>query len=231
MIESFELSINRRFFAAKVFLITGNMYKIYVNNAVVFIGNKKEADRLGFLPDKNIRIAPYSGKKKLIQQYLDLLDKNKDVRVVVLYDDPAEQLWRDFQDCYKVLEAAGGYVLNPLGELLVFFRRNSWDMPKGKIDPGETPEQAAVREVREETGLKTLSIERFIGHTYHTYEQKSTRILKKTWWYKMETPDTQVVPQVEEDIQEIRWVASEAWMASAPAVYGSIRDVIEEGGR
>jgi 8-oxo-dGTP pyrophosphatase MutT (NUDIX family) len=203
------------------------MYKIYVNSAVVFIGNKKEADQQSFLPDKNNRIAPYSGKKKMIRQYLDLLDKNRDVRTVVLYDESTEPLWRDFQACYKVLEAAGGYVTNTQGELLVFFRRNSWDMPKGKIDPGEMPEEAAVREVQEETGLKNVQIEYFIGHTYHTYEQKGERILKKTWWYKMQTPDTQVVPQLEEDIQEIRWVNPEAWMASAPVVYGSIRDVIE----
>ncbi|MBP6811205.1 MAG: NUDIX domain-containing protein, partial [Saprospiraceae bacterium] len=135
-------------------------------------------------------------------QYLDLLDKNKNIRAVVLYHPDLEVLWADFQACFKVLEAAGGYVLNGQGELLVFYRRGSWDLPKGKIDKGETPEQAAVREVQEETGLLNIDLGSFLAHTYHTYEEKGKRILKKTWWYRMQTTDTQLVPQTEEDIEE-----------------------------
>ena len=42
----------------------------------------------------------------------------------------------------------------------------------------------------------------------------------------MNTTDTQVVPQTEEDIEEIRWVDRETWLASSPVVYGSIRDIL-----
>lgn len=203
------------------------MYKVYVNGIPVFLGTPESVGDLGLIPAKDVYTAPYTGKKKQIRQYLDLLDKNKNVRVVALYGEKAEQLWADFCACFILLEAAGGYVTGPDGRLLVFHRRQSWDMPKGKIDPGETPEQAALREVQEETGLKNLHLDGFLTHTWHTYTQKGERILKRTWWYRMHTADTAVTPQTEEDIEEIRWVEPAAWLASRPVVYASIRDVIE----
>ncbi|MFN0036427.1 MAG: NUDIX hydrolase [Saprospiraceae bacterium] len=204
-------------------------YKIYHNGTPVFLTTTEGAEALGFQPDKNTHVAQYIGKKKALIQYLDLAGKNQNLRAVVLYHPDLELLWADFQSCFKVLGAAGGYVQNPQDELLVFYRRGSWDMPKGKIDPGETPEQAALREVREETGLVNVSLGPFLAHTYHTYEQKGQRILKQTWWYRMRTSDTQLVPQTEEDIEEIRWVEPRTWLASGVTVYPNIRDVIERG--
>jgi len=205
------------------------MHKIYVNGTPVILTTPEVAAALVALPDKNKLVAPYINNKKMLKQYLDLLDKRRDIQQVVLHYPDVEQLWQDFQACFTVLEAAGGYVENTHHELLVFFRRGSWDMPKGKIDPGETPEAAAVREVQEETGLQNVHLGAFLRHTWHTYEQKGKRILKKTWWYRMNTTDTQVTPQKEEDIEEIRWVQPRIWLDSGAAVYRSIQDVIEAG--
>lgn len=205
------------------------MYKVYVNDVPVFLGTPESVGELGLIPAKDVFTAPYTGKKKQIRQYVDLLDKSKNVRIVALYADKAEVLWADFCACFTRLEAAGGYVTNQAGQLLIFYRRGSWDMPKGKIDPGETPEQAALREVREETGLQQLDLGPFLAHTWHTYTQKGARILKCTWWYRMTTTDTQVKPQTEEDIEEIQWVDPKAWIAGKPTVYASIRELIELG--
>lgn len=203
------------------------MYKVYINGVPVFLGTPETVGELGLIPARDVFTAPYIGKKKQIRQYLDLLDKNKNVRAVALYGEDAEQLWADFCACFTQLEAAGGYVTNAQGKLLVFFRRNSWDMPKGKIDPGETPEQAALREVQEETGLKQVTLGPFLTHTWHTYTQKGERILKRTWWYRMTTTDTDVKPQTEEDIEEIQWVEPNTWLETKPVLYKSIREVIE----
>ena len=56
------------------------------------------------------------------------------------------------------IEAAGGIIISEKGELLMIFRRGKWDLPKGKIDQGETPPQAAIREVKEETGLSMVEL-------------------------------------------------------------------------
>ncbi len=184
---------------------------------------------MGYVADRFTHVMLYVGKRKLIKNYLDLLDKNRQMKAVVLYHPDVEMLWQEFQACFKVQEAAGGYVLNEQKKLLVFYRRGSWDLPKGKIDPGETPEQAAVREVQEETGIQNIQLGSFLTHTYHTFEQKDKRILKKTWWYHMDTTDTQVVPQTEEDIEEIIWVDPTHWLQTEPEVYPNIQEVIRLG--
>lgn len=204
-------------------------YKIYINGTPLFLTTATGVTESGLQADKTTYVAPWTGRKKMLRQYIDLLEKNREVKAAVIYSDALDELWAAFQACFKVLEAAGGFVRNAKGELLVFFRRGSWDMPKGKIDPGETPEQAALREVEEETGLSRLAPGPFLTHTYHTYHLKGERILKKTWWYDMRTEDTTVVPQTEEDIEEIRWVEPKAWLAGEPVVYGNIKDVIEAG--
>jgi 8-oxo-dGTP pyrophosphatase MutT (NUDIX family) len=205
------------------------MYKIYVNGRPVFLTRPGNCLELGLQTGKNTYQAHYLGKPKQIRQYLDLLDKNKNVDWVMLEAEDVDALWRDFRACFEVLEAAGGYVLNAEGRLLVFFRRGSWDLPKGKIDPGESPEEAALREVREETGLQQLELGPHLMDTWHTYTQKGRRILKKTWWFRMRTTDTLLIPQTEEDIEQIEWVEPRAWLASGLTVYESIRDVVVVG--
>jgi len=204
-------------------------YKVYVNGIPVFLGTPESVGEMGLTPSKDVLTAPYLGKIKQIKQYLDLLDKNQTMRTVAFYGEDADQLWADFCACFEQIEAAGGLVTDPAGRLLVFLRRGFWDLPKGKIDPGETPEQAALREVQEETGLKNATLGPFVAHTWHTYREKGERVLKRTWWYRMHTTDTDTVPQTEEDIEEIQWVEPVEWLASNPKTYASIQEILKTG--
>ena len=68
--------------------------------------------------------------------------------------------------------AAGGIVMNPKQEILWIFRRGFWDLPKGKLDPGETIPQCALREVEEETGINDIQLNELITITYHEYFDK-----------------------------------------------------------
>lgn len=109
----------------------------------------------------------------------------------------------------KTIIAAGGLVQNEFDEVLLIFRRGVWDMPKGKLDEGESIAECAVREVEEETGLRDVELGEFINHTYHDYFDKWTKkeVLKETHWYAMRIYGNQtLVPQAEEDIEEILWV-------------------------
>ncbi len=63
------------------------------------------------------------------------------------------------------IQNAGGVVLNVYDKLvLVEQQGNSWSLPKGGIEAGESPLEAAVREIREETGITALTLVAELGH-------------------------------------------------------------------
>ena len=107
------------------------------------------------------------------------------------------------------VEAAGGYVVKAVGDriyVLMIFRRGCWDLPKGKIDPGETPAECAVREVAEETGAEDLAITRGAGMTVHKYRENGQSIIKTTWWFVMTTSSEEFTPETREQIEQVQWV-------------------------
>jgi 8-oxo-dGTP pyrophosphatase MutT (NUDIX family) len=134
--------------------------------------------------------------------------------VIILHNDPSRVLHK-IESLTKVIEAAGGAVKNSEGKLLLIHRRGKWDLPKGKLDKGETPEKAALREVEEECGITGLKITRTLSPTYYTYKEGGNLILKKTYWYEMTTSDSgKLVPQTEEGISKCEW-RDEAGVAEA----------------
>ena len=125
------------------------------------------------------------------------------------------------------IKAGGGYVLNDRGDLLMIFRRGFWDLPKGKLDKGETIEECAIREVEEECGISRLSIISGAFSTFHLYNEKGKTIVKESVWYKMRSTDkSELVPQTEEDILEARWVSTPVSSDLIDQAYLSIREVI-----
>jgi 8-oxo-dGTP pyrophosphatase MutT (NUDIX family) len=105
-----------------------------------------------------------------------------------------------------VVRAAGGVVwrLDDEGGVQVLLvhrpKYDDWTFPKGKLDPGETDEQAAVREVEEETGLRCV-----LGH-----ELISTRYIdrkdrpKVVRYWEMTVAEGEFVPT--EEVDEVRWL-------------------------
>lgn len=147
---------------------------------------------------------------------------------IVLHNDPSRVLHKVEQLC-KVIEAAGGAVRNADGKLLMIYRLDKWDLPKGKLDKGETPEQAALREVEEECGVSGLKIVRPLQPTYHTYKDGEQIILKKTWWYEMTTADTRkLVPQTEEGILKCEWRDEKGVAEAMKETFRSVEEVVRE---
>ena len=105
------------------------------------------------------------------------------------------------------MEAAGGIVLNKEQKLLMIYRNDRWDLPKGKIETGEKRDDAAIREVNEETGIGMLTIEHPSCTTYHIYPFKNKKILKCTYWFRMHSDDENTpTPQVDEGITLAVWM-------------------------
>jgi 8-oxo-dGTP pyrophosphatase MutT (NUDIX family) len=125
---------------------------------------------------------------------------------------------------------AGGIVVNPNKEILWIFRRGFWDLPKGKLDPNETIEACALREVMEETGVSNLVLGDLILTTTHRYHDIyfNSEVEKTTYWYKMTTDQLQDgIPQTEEDIEAIAWVKKEDIAPYLAKTYDTIKQVME----
>ncbi len=202
------------------------MYKIYINETPLIL---KSASEMSALTGGNERtlVARYPGRPKFLFNYVDMLEKSKRFESVTLYADSLEQLYADFVAQYKRIEAAGGVVFNPRREVLLIYRRGYWDLPKGKLDPGETIEAAALREVQEETGLRELSLLSPLGQMYHTYREDKQRVLKRTHWFVMETTQEELTPQAEENIEQAVWWDVQGFFGAKRQVYNSIREVLQ----
>ncbi len=201
------------------------MYKIYINKTAIRLADSKEVKNL--VPTKKHLVYKYHGSKGSLLNFIDTAEKTDRYENITLHSDKEEQLIQDFFKLFKIVEAAGGLVHNPKGEVLMIFRRDSWDLPKGKIDPGETPDEASVREVQEETGIQNIKLGPLLHTSYHTYKnRKGNRVLKPTYWYHMETTDLDLIPQAEEDIEEAVWIDKAEFLASDKPVYRSIKDVL-----
>ena len=204
------------------------MYKIYINETPIFLTSTKDSTIIDVEGKNHIR-ARYNRRKKGLFSYIDLLEKNGSFDFIILYDDDVKRLYKDFKSIYKTIKAAGGVVTNDKGETLLIFRRSHWDLPKGKIEEGEKKKVAAIREVQEETGLKEVILGAALGKTYHTYkDRKNRRVLKLTYWYSMQTTDSQLIPQTEEDIEEAVFVNVATFFQKPKKVFGNIIDVLKK---
>ena len=126
--------------------------------------------------------------------------------------------------------AAGGIVMNPNHEILWIYRRGFWDLPKGKLDPNETIENCAIREVMEETGINHLVLGKLILTTTHQYHDKylNEEVEKTTYWYQMSTDKLQAgIPQTEEDIEAVAWVKQADLAPYLAKTYDNIKKVME----
>ncbi|MGA2824279.1 MAG: NUDIX domain-containing protein, partial [Bacteroidales bacterium] len=177
------------------------------------------------MPDE--QVIEYTSFKQLKKAFQVFEEDDHQMKLVFWSEKEDISLKRDFFHLFKRVDAAGGLVKNEKEEMLFIFRLGKWDLPKGKLTENETLEKAAIREVKEETGLLELRITGSLPSTFHIYTRKGKQILKQTYWFEMEAKSAQsLIPQTEEDISEVRWVGKEDLKAVLSNTYGSIRELV-----
>ncbi|MCC8062332.1 MAG: NUDIX hydrolase [Rikenellaceae bacterium] len=155
-----------------------------------------------------------------------IFETAKSVAFVSPTEEESDRLFAQFGSQFAPVEAGGGLVVSPRGEVLMIFRNGRWDLPKGKLEPGEEIAECAVREVEEECGISNLKLGKLLTRTYHLYELNGRWILKRTTWYAMKNDgDGELVPQVEEGITDIRWIAPDNLCSYVDNTYATIREV------
>jgi len=172
------------------------MYKVFVNDIPIILSSEKNIGK---------KYTSISIKEVDFRKLIYKVQKGKRV-YVNLYHKNEEKLEKHLRKKLPVVEAGGGLVYNDKKEILFIYRNNKWDLPKGKIESNETPEEAAIREVEEETGVRGLEITRFIQKTYHVFKRNGRYKLKITHWFEMHTSyKGPLIPEAQENIKKAKW--------------------------
>ena len=194
------------------------MYKVFVNDKPIILTDSQQ-NEIGF--------QVYNYENVVIDEILHKLRKDW-LDGVILFCKDLPSCWLSFLCHFKVIKAAGGLVLNQKNEFLFIYRGNTWDLPKGRIEKGESIETTAVREVEEECGIEGLKLDRFLLTTYHIFSHKNQNRLKETHWFLMHSNfKGELTPQVEEGITITEFKDEEATLEALKNTYANIHLVFE----
>jgi 8-oxo-dGTP pyrophosphatase MutT (NUDIX family) len=195
------------------------IYKIYINESVLILTDSVPSDI-----EQYHEIDPKGFKFPKFSQKVASQDK---ADVFLIRSDKTKKLFKKIKKSMEMIEAAGGLVSNEENKYLFIYRKGKWDLPKGKLDKGESFRKAAVREVEEECGITISSSGDKICKTYHIYEIDGQPVMKKTVWYWMRADNqAELRPQLEEGITDAKWLAPGDFMLVKANTYPLITDVI-----
>jgi 8-oxo-dGTP pyrophosphatase MutT (NUDIX family) len=170
------------------------MYKVFVNDCPIILTDNNNFST-GF--------KKMSFEECLIEEQVDNLFNLKEKGICLICND-LEVCWSLFKSKFKIQKAAGGKVFNAENKVLFIKRFDKWDLPKGKLEKGESIEVCAIREVEEECGISNLRLENELQTTYHIFKRKKKTILKITHWFVMFSDyKGKLKPQTEEGITEV----------------------------
>lgn len=199
------------------------MYKVFINDKVIFFTKNTK-----LLSDmENVLVLHYFDNS-ISTMLVNFLKNDGKLKHLVFLTPTPDKDFDSFKNNFELIIAAGGKVSNTDGKILFIFRLGKWDLPKGKVEEGETLEVSAIREVEEECGISNLTILNHLKDTYHIYEMNDKLVLKQSVWYEMKTDDTsKLIPQTEENITDARWMNDEEIQNEVlKNTYPSIREII-----
>jgi 8-oxo-dGTP pyrophosphatase MutT (NUDIX family) len=159
-----------------------------------------------------------------------LLEKLENSKHLYIKTDNPKRRLEEFYKGFEAVDAAGGVVSDAAGDILMIVRNGRYDLPKGHRESGESMEECALREVREETGIEELQIGRHIIDTRHFYSLDGRMIMKRTAWYAMTGEQSTFTPQTEEGITLVEWVRPAEVAAKSEGSYSAIKAVLRESG-
>ncbi|WP_346858754.1 NUDIX domain-containing protein [uncultured Draconibacterium sp.] len=201
-------------------------YKVFFNEKrIVFSTTSKitlSKSKPEFIENPSVK-----GVKNWLEKFIHAGEQES-----VLEHDKPEQLLKNFKSAFINVDAAGGIVRRN-NKLLFIFRNGKWDLPKGKIDKGETPAKAAIREVEEECGISGHTIVKKLPSTFHIYKSPYKKsfgkwIFKETFWYEMDyRGENNGIPQLDEGISEVRWFKKNELNEVLENTYENLKQIVE----
>jgi 8-oxo-dGTP pyrophosphatase MutT (NUDIX family) len=173
------------------------MYQVFYKKKIILLTDVLEEGKdFKSFPIKDVKL------KKVIK----FLNK-KNINSVHLFHKNKDKLLKYFFKLIPTVIAAGGKITNSKSETLFIYRNDKWDLPKGKAEKNEQLPQTALREVKEETGIKEVSINKPLDITYHIFRRNNEYRLKVTYWFDMFSDYEGIFfPQLDEGITDVKWV-------------------------
>jgi len=201
------------------------MYKVFLNDRLIKIG----------VPG-NITLSKPSVKfdgsltADEVKEWFSFFSVGDSKEVFLAHADP-EKFFKQFRHAFHEVPAAGGVLISK-NRLLFIFRNGKWDLPKGKSDQNESPEEAALREVEEETGVKAEKIIRQLPSTYHIYQspyhEGKPWIFKETFWFEMVCNGMPTgEPQYDEGITMLKWVEKDKLDEVLSNTHENLKQIID----
>lgn len=202
----------------------GQIYKIFYSDKAIHLYGKDNHINL----DDNFIKYQVDNVSDIVKLKKEFFSSGSQKTTILKSNCSSKELFDMFRLAFKCIEAAGGLVINESGDYLMIFRRGKWDLPKGKLDYDETLEEAAIREVWEETGIKPGSVRSLIGNTYHLYSLKGEVVLKISTWYLMAVNGSpKGIPQEDEDISEVWWFTKDQLKEPLKNCHSSIKFLLD----
>lgn len=204
-------------------LNSSQMYKVFFKECLLHLFVKSQISSSHNI-DKVVEYQSFGVFLELLKA-IDCL-KHVEEPILVVFSD--EATLQSAVQSFHQLPAAGGLVRRGDGRILFIHRLGKWDLPKGKIETGESVQEAALREVEEECSISHLTIIRLLPSTYHIYRSPwlpagDNWVWKETCWFEMFYDGSELPsPQIEEDITEIRWFAPDELSEMLANTFGNI---------
>ena len=198
------------------------MYRLFCNNKTLVCRNFFEQSLDADINDDVYSTQVFENTFNRLKKWLDEGDENLEIN-----DVDNDILAAVIKKIFRFAPAAGGLVL--INNCIAAIERNGIpDLPKGHIENNESPDEAALREVREETALSNLSIIKQLPSTFHCYLLNNQWTLKKTSWFLMKSDDEfRPKPQEEEGISKVYLLNKDNVSEFLEKTYSSIRLSLE----
>lgn len=197
-----------------------NITIYYLSKKIILQAKAQQTD------NQNITAIDSLKKTQILDIFLSFIESEKDL--LTFESESIDKGFDKLRKTFKLIYAAGG-LIEKNNKYLFIYRLKTWDLPKGKLDMGESPEEAGIRECEEECGITKLTIIKELPSTYHIYKYKGSFALKKIFWYAMNTEHNGIlVPQIEEKIERVEWFdKTQIADIVVPNTYPAILDVIK----
>ena len=202
------------------------MYKVFFNEKLIAISGRENITL-----NKPTPVDVENWQLEELRNWFVTAIESSEKEVLLVHSVP-EKFFELFESLFITIHAAGGVVLRGK-EILFIYRNGKWDLPKGKIEPGEKAATAAVREVEEECGISGHKIAKQLPSTYHIYqspykETKGEWIFKETFWFEMAYDgNEQGFPETGEGITQVKWFSKQELGEVLENTYENLKQVIE----